>query len=224
MYFPITIIDNFYDDFENVKNYSNKLEYFDRNKLNRPYTMPGKITNALHEINSSLFLSCTRKILSIFYNKDELLNISYDCTTRFEKIVPYNINYNKKGFIHSDDNNTLTGLLYMQGDFEEGTSFFKLKNINKSNVENFKIKETVYSGNNIDPNIYNESLFKHNENYEEILNVALVPNRIVLFDSSLYHASNGLGNFDKPRILQTFFFHKIRTSYYPIPELRRNHI
>ena len=76
----------------------------------------------------------------------------------FYNLTFLNKDYNENGFIHSDDNYTLTGLLYIQGDSKEGTSFFKLKNINKSNVENFKIKETVYSGNSIDPNIYNESL------------------------------------------------------------------
>jgi len=224
MYFPTTIIDNFYDNFEEIKNHSEKLDYFDRSYFNKRPTMPGKITNELHEINKDFFIKCSKKVMSIFYNRNDINFLQYECKTRFEKIIPYNLNYIKKGFIHSDDNNMLTGLLYIQGDKDEGTSLFKIKNINKENITNFKIKEDVYSGIKIDPSIYNDSLNRHNENYEEILNVPLIPNRLTLFDSSLYHASNGYGSLDKPRIMQTFFFTNIRSNYYPIPELRRNHI
>jgi hypothetical protein len=106
MYFPTTIIDNFYDNFEEIKNHSDKLDYFDRSYFNKRPTMPGKITNELHEINKDFFIKCSRKVMSIFYNRNDINFLQYECKTRFEKIIPYNLGifcYNGIGKMNNID-------------------------------------------------------------------------------------------------------------------------
>ena len=217
MYFPITIIDDFYENFEDIKKYINTLEFYQKEQ----FTTPGKATRLLSELNLNLTKKCITKLLSVYYNRFELENINIECRTRFEKITPYGENYNKEGFIHSDDTNTLSAILYVDGDYPEGTSFYKHKDIGSVNYEKLKLKHDLYSGKNTDVESYNNALLGHNLKFEEILKVPLVPNRVVLFDSSIFHRSDGLGSLMKPRIIQVFFFSKIKVDRFPIPEIRR---
>jgi len=119
MYFPITIVDNFYDNFSEIKKYVNSLEFNKKEK----FTMPGVHTKYLNEINPLLFNKCTKKLLSLFYDRRTIINIIFECRTKFEKIYPYGKDYFKEGWIHADDDNKLSAILYLNGEYEEGTSF-----------------------------------------------------------------------------------------------------
>ena len=217
MYFPITIIDNFYKNFNEIKKYALDLEYTEKVK----FTMPGVHTKSLSEINPLLFNKCTKKLLSSFYDRKTIQNISFECITKFEKIYPYGKNYSKEGWIHHDDNNKLSAILYLNGKYEEGTSFYVNKNLGYPDYSLLKYKHELYKGNN--PNIYeyNNCLLKHNIQFKEILKVPLIENRLVIFDSSMFHRSDGLGNENNPRIIQTFFFVNINADQFPIPEINR---
>jgi hypothetical protein len=217
MYFPITIIDNFYEDFNLIKNYVCNLEYFDKQFP----TMAGKTSMGLIELDRNLFNKVTGKILASYFGRRD--GINFDCHSSFDKIEGYGHQYDKKGWIHTDDNNTLTGLLYIQGDYNEGTSFYKPNILGVCDYSDLEYKHLLYSGEQIEPNIYNEKLKEHNSNFEEILKVNLVPNRLVLFDSSIYHAADGFGSKINPRIIQTIFFRSIKNTYFPIPEINRVH-
>ncbi len=200
MSFPIIIVDNFYENFFEVKKYADSLNYFKKNNQ----SMPGLETKFLHEINFDFFKKCTEKLLSIIYKNNKL---TYECRTKFCKITPYGNEYSNQGWIHFDDDNILSALLYIQGEYHEGTSFYKKKN--NDLIYNFKEKHDLYNGLKPEKLNYNEKLKKHNDQFEEILNIPLIPNRLVIFDSSYFHKSNGYGSFSKDRIIQTFFFGKI---------------
>jgi len=217
MYFPITIVDNFYSNFDKVKAYANNLEFF----KDEQHTMPGLKTKFLNEINPSFFKQSTLKILSLFFLNG---NVPYECRTRFEKITPYTpypgAVYNKEGWIHADDNNRLSGIFFIAGEYEEGTSFFKKKNVG-AEISSLNEKHLLLGGHAVEPTIYNKKLKEHNEKYEKILNVPCVPNRLIVFDSSSYHRANGLGTQTEPRLIQTFFFGRINSDFFPIPEKDR---
>ena len=217
MYFPITIIDNFYDNFNEIKKYALDLEY-SKKKL---FTMPGTQTKLLHEINPLLFNKCTLKLLSIFYDRRAIQNINFKCQTKFEKIYPYIKNYSKEGWIHADDDNKLSAILYLNGEYEEGTSFYVNKNLGSPDNSLLQYKYELYKGNNPNIDEYNNCLLKHNSQFQEILKVPLIENRLVVFDSSIFHKSDGLGNENNPRLIQTFFFGQIYSEHFPINEMRR---
>jgi hypothetical protein len=215
MYFPITIIDNFYENLNEIKLKINKFNFYKKENA----SMPGLETHFLREIDTNFDKYSINKLLSVFYSDSILNNLTYECRSKFCKIVPYGEKYNKDGWIHYDDDNILSALLYVEGEYNEGTSFYKLKNDNL--IYNFKKKHDLYNGLTPKELDYNETLKKHNDQFEEILNVPLIPNRLVIFDSSLFHKSNGLGSHLKPRIIQTFFFGKISVEHFPIDKRRK---
>jgi hypothetical protein len=186
MYFPITIIDNFLNNFNDIKNYVSKQDFKDKERAVQ--TMPGVATAPIHELNPEYYTMFCKKVLSNFYDRFILKNIKYDCLSHFEKITPYGNSFDKEGWIHSDDNNILSCIFYIQGNKEDGTSFFKNKSIGDPNFSLMGIKEALYNGKNIESvfsSFYNEKLKEHNSQFELILNVPLIENRIVIFDSSI---------------------------------------
>lgn len=217
MYFPITIIDNFYENFNEIKKYALGLEYFKKTR----FTMPGSETKLIKDLNPKLFNKCTKKLLSVFYDRKIIDNIGFECRTKFEKIYPYGKDYYKEGWIHADDDNKLSAILYLNGEYEEGTSFYVNKNLGTPDISLMKYKNELYKENNPDIDEYNNCLLKHNSQFQEILKVPLIENRLVIFDSSIFHKSNGLGNENNPRIIQTFFFGQIYADNFPIPEIKR---
>lgn len=217
MYFPITIVDNFYENFNEIKKYALNLEYF--KKIS--FTMPGTQTKLLNEINPLLFSKCTKKLLSIFYDRKIINNINFECRTKFEKIYPYGKDYRKEGWIHADDENKLSAIFYLSGEYDEGTSFYVNKNLGSPDFSLMKYKHELYKENNPNVDEYNDYLLKHNNQFQEILKVPLIENRLVVFDSSILHKSDGLGNEKNPRLIQTFFFGQIYSEHFPINEMKR---
>ena len=184
--------------------------------------MPGLKTKTLSELNYSLFQLTTKKVLLSFFNRYEIENIRYECRTKFEKINPYGEGYDKNGWIHSDDSNKLSAIYYINGVYEEGTSFYvKKKILEEPDLSLLDYKHKLFMGFKPDVQEYNTNLKKHNDQFLEILNVPLIKNRIVIFDSSIYHKTNGLGSLDKPRLIQTYFFGNIYADHFPISEIRK---
>jgi hypothetical protein len=216
MYFPITIIDNFYKNFTEIESFVKNLEYFDKIK----FSMPGKQSKLLHELDNNLFNASTQKIMKTFFNRNDF-NLQFECRTKFEKIIPYGQEYNKEGWIHSDDSNKLSAIFYVDGDYNDGTSFFNKKTIGNPDMSLMEFKHELFKNKKPDFTKYNEALQTHNNQFEEILKVPLIKNRIVIFDSSIFHRADGLGSLEKPRIIQTFFFGKIFADSFPIPEINR---
>jgi len=216
MYFPITIIDNFYKNFFEIEKFAKNLEYFNKIK----FTMPGKESKFLHELDKNLFHTSTQKIMKTFYNRNNL-NLQYECVSHFEKIIPYGLEYNKEGWIHSDDTNKLSAIFYVDGDYNDGTSFFNKKTVGAPDKNLMEFKHDLFKNKKPDYIKYNEALQTHNNQFEEILKVPLIKNRIVIFDSSIFHRADGLGSIEKPRIIQTFFFGQIFADSFPIPEINR---
>jgi len=200
----IIIVDNFYENFNEIKLNINKFNFYKKTNA----SMPGLETKFLSEIDSNFNDYSIKKLLSIIYDKNILNNIKYECRSKFCKISPYGKKYNKDGWVHFDDNNIISALLYIQGDYNEGTSFYKKKN--NDITYNFKEKYDLYNGFKPEELYYNERLKNHNDQFEEILNVPLIENRLVIFNSSIFHKSNGYGSDSKNRIIQTFFFGEIK--------------
>lgn len=216
MYFPITIIDNFYKNFSEIEKFAKNLEYFDKIR----FTMPGKESKLLHELDRNLFELSTQKIMRTFFSRKDF-NLQFECSTKFEKITPYGNGYNKEGWIHSDDDNKLSAIFYVDGDYNDGTSFFIKKTLGNPDRSLMEFKHELFKNKKPDDTKYNEALQTHNNQFVEILKVPLVKNRVVIFDSSIFHRADGFGSIEKPRIIQTFFFGQIVADSFPIPEINR---
>jgi hypothetical protein len=216
MYFPLTVVDDFFDDFNGINKFIDNIKFKEPEK----YTMPGLVTDDLDLLNPILKTRIADKILRLFYHR----HTPYNCvmhSAKFYKITPYGKEYNNQGWIHRDDNNILSVLIYIKGDKEHGTSFYKYKPESLNQTQDMSLKELLFKGGKVLPQHYNTQLQTHNNCYEETLNVPLVPNRAVVFDSSIHHAVNGLGSEEEPRILLACFFSEINAHWYPIPEMKR---
>jgi len=216
MYFPITIIDNFYKDFDKIKDFINKISFYDKGKD----TIPGQESKLLNEINYNMFQECSKKLLSIFYDREKIQQIQFECRTRFRKTFSMGENYSNDGWIHVDEPNKLSAIFYLDGIYEEGTSFYINKNLD-FNFSHLNYKKQMYDGTKPNTNDYNMALIEHNKQFSEILKVPFIKNRIVVFDSSIAHKADGHGTKLNPRIIQTFFFKKIVCESFPIPEINR---
>jgi hypothetical protein len=217
MYFPITVVDNFYDNFTQIKTLADTTLYY-RKQI---FSMPGVESKPLNEIYPLLYKQSCQKILALFFNRHEIRNLNWSCGSKFEKIISYGKDYKKEGWIHNDDNNKLSAILFLQGEEEEGTSFYSNTECGMFDSHRLTVKEKLHSGLDIDPKEYNFNLKEHNKPFKKILTVPNIPNRIVLFDSSIFHAADGLGSKEKPRMIQTFFFGNINADSFPIPESKR---
>jgi len=180
MLFPITVVDNFFEDPDYIVKYANSLKYQDLDIL------PGSRTDALHNIDQELFNWITGKCLKLHYPQEE---VSYQAEARFQKI-PVNLKHD--GWIHHDVPSELTCVIYLSKNTDTGLSFYKRKS--PMRILDKQELKYHYFGN---PNRNKKEMTEiekakkfNNDFFEETINVKGLYNRCVLFDSSLYHAAH----------------------------------
>ena len=155
MYFPITVVDNFYDNFDQIKELADKAQYYKK----EIFTMPGVESKPLNEIDPLLYQQACHRILALFFNRHgDRDHLRWTCSSRFEKIIPYGKHYDKGGWVHNDDNNKLSGILFLQGNDDEGTSFYSNTEAGVFHNQRLVVKEKLHRGIQVDPKEYNFNL------------------------------------------------------------------
>ena len=125
MTFPITIVDNFFEDPDAIVKEAKTLKYFNPQTGN----WPGTRTKNLHLELPKLHMYFTQKLNSIFFED----NPDYwETSCHFQAIDPlHEDQYHKKnrGWIHTDDNTWFGGIVYLNRDPEPdtGTSIYSAK-------------------------------------------------------------------------------------------------
>lgn len=206
--FPICVVDDFYDNPYDVR----ELALHEKFYPNDDGRWPGARTKQIHQINSYLFNHFAEKILSIFYDMNQISN--YKISTSFQKIKPFHSNkYNEinRGFIHRDGT-LFGGVIYLDPDPEEmtGTSIYNFKhkwycNNKLDNAAN-DIKFKKYGGDELTE----DDIFAWNDSrlqYFESVRVENVFNRCILFDGNNHHGVPFFGT--KERLTQVFFVEDI---------------
>lgn len=213
--FPVTIVDNFFDYPDEIRDFGLQQEFF----LDEENRWPGKRTKPLYEINSSLFQTSLNKIFSLFFNLKDT-KISWVSDARFQLVD----NKYKDGWIHRDEN-ILTAIIYLsKTQNNSGTTIYspidpintEIKHVDKK-VESFK----------------DFSLIEKNDGYREDNNKQFKPsvtvqgdyNRLVIFDGNLFHGANNFygENDSSSRLTLIFFVEQIQIfgkNVFPIPRLK----
>jgi hypothetical protein len=211
--FPAICIDDFYPDPTAIRKFALEQEFY-----NGTGNWPGKRTEFLHKLNPELFDQFCKKLFSVFYDFGKS-NITWNVETAFhliDPLAPSKDSPKNKGWIHLDgDISMYAGIVYLTpgADIDAGTSMYRL--INKDTVDHTDVKESYYLQ-GIDKQ-YDETITRHNSSFEETVRFNNVYNRLVAYDSGIYHGINNYHTGNLPRLTQVFFITEVNsTSNFPL--------
>ena len=202
MTYPVTIVDNFFEDPDAVVKMAEEMKYYNPNTGN----WPGMRTKQLSVEENRFFKYFGNKLHLLFVDSvPEYWNMQ----CHFQKINPFcKDKYDKKnrGWIHQDENCYFGGIVYLTKNPESdtGTSIYKAK---KGYSFQFKktldMKEALYKSKPVDDKEYEIEFDTMNDQYEETVRVSNVYNRLLLFDNMAHHGVQTFGT--TPRLTLNFF-------------------
>lgn len=208
--YPVTIVENFYDDPDAVRTFALSQKYKYREQIKgADYVFPGCRTKDISLINKPLFDNVCKKIISLFHNAEHDY-MQWVIATSFQSV---SAEYGK-GVIHTDQNTVFAAVLYLtpNAPLDSGTSLFKpnssfdeekyqrcLKENDKRFDEGKLMMDTSY----------------HNM-FDEIVRVNNVYNTLILYEGRHYHAANQFfgETLKDSRLAQVFFVNKIDAQKY----------
>ena len=134
MKWPITCVDNFFDNPDEIVKFANTCEY-EKSKYG---AWPGRRTKPLHLVDFNFFRKLTTKIISLIYEMQNN-NVQIMANSYFQKIK--GSDYANEGWVHDDRGLEFTSIIYLTKDNNCGTSIFKGKNFNVSAINEPKKRE-----------------------------------------------------------------------------------
>ena len=212
--YPITILDNFFEDPDYVLDFAMSQEFYS----NQNGRWPGKRTKQIWELDENLFLYVGEKLLSLFHPSTE----KWSFEMQFQLIKPFSENqYDKvnRGWVHNDnDGSQFGGIIYLNKNPEPdtGTSIFsQKKGFSIQKTEWLEQKEILYSGKELEKTAYENAYDALHSQYEESITVDNKFNRMVLFGCDVFHGVKTFGK-DQERLTLNFFCQEALGSKSPL--------
>ena len=211
---PITILDNFFDNPDKIRDYGLSLEF----EKDPRGGWPGVRTKPLHEINQPLFNAICKRIISLHFDLENVDNVmSWQTHICFQKVDK---SY-ESGWVHVDTPSIFSAIIYLNTNPNpnSGTSIYKLKNKilipNTQELNPYKLN--AYKG-VINIEDVKEKREENNNQYMEVVRVHNEYNRIICFDSGSPHAAQDFfgENDEEPRLTLNIFFNEFRVSRSPV--------
>ena len=202
MTYPITIVDDFFEDPDGIVEMAESMKYYTPNTGN----WPGTRTKNLHIEDKRFFNYFGQKLHLLFY---ESVPEYWNLQCHFQLIDPFcEDKYSKKnrGWIHKDIDTWFGGIVYLQKDPEPdtGTSAYRVKRgFSHQFADEINIKEMQYRSENVDDAEYEKAYDAMRNQFEETVSIANVYNRFVLFNNVTHHGVQTFGS--KPRLTLNFF-------------------
>ena len=213
MLYPITCVDNFFDNPNEIKNYAESLDY----TLSQDGKWPGERSDYLHEINPGFFNWCCKKTLSIYFPQVHEY-LEWSATMQFQRIN--GSDYDHEGWIHKDnDDNEFTSIVFLSEENKCGTSFYKPKL--DSELIYLNDKHLGYKNQKTNLNLLKEA----NSKFEKTITFDSTYNRMISFDGGYAHGADNFGT--NERLTLITFFSNIKATLpnlslkYPISEMKR---
>jgi hypothetical protein len=214
MLWPTICVDNFFEEPEKVKQFSNTLK-FSKDPLGK---WPGERTECMHMLDINFFKYTTKKIMSLLFPMN-YAKMNWNAIQTFQKID--GSIYTHNGWVHRDDLDEFTAIIYLSNHKKCGTSLFKPIKF-QDDVINQEYKQ---KGNLNISREDNKYLLENNNLFEKTLTIDSRFNRLVLFDSSNFHAAEKFNeeNINEDRLTLITFFTNIsgNNNKYPITEMKR---
>lgn len=202
MTYPVTIVDDFFDDPDKIVELAEELKWYQPDTGN----WPGTRTKQLHIENERFFNYFGQKIHHLFHDTHPSY---WELQAHFQKIKPFSDDQwdkRNQGWIHQDLDTWFGGIVYLTKDPEPdtGTSVYKTKNgFSLQYVSELKMKEKWYLGEDVSDEDYDAAFNAMSEQYQETVTIENVYNRLVLFNNKTYHGVKTFGS--KPRLTLNFF-------------------
>jgi hypothetical protein len=174
-YFPTTIVDGFFDNPNAIREFALNQEY----STDTSGRWPGIRTKPLSEISPYMFHNFCQKMLSLFITSDQGFNYNIEAT--FQLI---NKDY-MSGWVHKDAS-IATAIIYLNPESDSGTSLYLKQDIDYDETSFVKEKKEGYK-NNSDNNIARS---QHNQHFKETVSIKGIFNRLIIFDSNIYHSAH----------------------------------
>lgn len=220
--FPVTSINNFFKEPDEVVKFANSLKY----TKPKEGIYPGVRTENLHKVDYAFFNATILSILSMYFEDFENINFS-ETYLGFHKIKPYSkslTDIRNKGWIHHDGT-ALGGLVYLnkQSYPESGTSLYVPKKEPIKNKSAVKAKMDFYKKNKINLSQYKKEMISIEKKFIKTHTFKNIYNTMVAFDGFQWHSMDNIYcNSKEDRLTLVFFIHKIQAK--DCPKLRLNRI
>ena len=202
MTYPITIVDNFFEDPDEVVKLSKDIKWYKPDIGN----WPGERTTQLHHELPRFFNYFGERIHWLFHDQTpEYWNLQ----AHFQRIKPFGDDQwdkRNQGWIHQDIDTWFAGIVYLNPDPSpnSGTSIYSTKQgYSLQYKEEMGMKEKLYLGKDFNMDEYNKAFDSMREQYVETCSVENVYNRFVLFSGQTHHGVKTFGT--KERLTLNFF-------------------
>lgn len=208
---PTTVVDNFFDDPQMVREFADLQTYL----ADPSHQWPGKRTESIHKLNPTFFSNTINKFMQIFYSENE--HVEWSGYGFFHRIGD---EYDH-GWVHVDGT-LITGIIYLdeKNNPHSGTTIYQPKILGEQMLHADKRIET-----NKYPNKTTEHKSFRDENedqFEESIILKNKFNRLVAFDSHLYHAGGSFSNLHQnDRLTMIFFLDKLFVNTFPLQRAKR---
>ena len=216
--FPYIVYDNFFEDPDLVVDFANSLEY-----RMGDGSWPGVRTNDIGHYDYDFKKLVIDKICRLFYPDSDY---QWYVKTVFQKVEgmhedKYHIK--NRGWIHKDTTRILGGIIYLDKNPEKdtGTSIYKKRKIAiPYTPEKDACKRKWYTGQDVSDEEYEKYFDSTSENYEEVLKVENVYNRLFMFTGHSHHGVHTYGSVGNTRLTLPFFFTSIHHPTFNFPTFR----
>lgn len=216
LYPTATIIENFYENPDEIRAFALKQKFTYRHELeNIDYVYPGCRTKDIFELDKTLYEKVCKKLVSVFHNTEKD-RMRWAISTSFQVVE----GRFERGVIHQDTSTIFAGVVYLtpNAPLNAGTSLFKpnatfseqaFQEANKKNVTDFTSNQPVCT--------------KFHSMFDETVRINNVYNTMILFNAQTYHAANEFfgDSLETGRLAQVFFINKIDATSYDIFPLQR---
>lgn len=217
--YPVTIIENFYENPDAIRKFALAQQYTRcGDHKDMKYGWPGARTKDLFDLDKKMFEQVCKKLVSVFHNTDND-HMRWVITTSFQSSTA---DYGS-GVMHTDTNTIFAGVLFLTPDapLEAGTSIYrKNKSFTQQKYESaLAVNDKTYQSNGkIAPTDYHSM-------FDEVVRVNNVYNTLVLFEGHNYHTANQFfgDTLENSRLTQVFFINKIdaqKQSVFPLSRVQ----
>jgi hypothetical protein len=213
-YYPITVVDNFYENPDEIRKFALSQTYKHCFEIeDYPFAFPGSRTNDLSLINPELFQKSCQKLTSLFHNFESDL-MRWQFTSSFQSVTKDFI----RGVIHHDSNTALAAVLYLTPEPQKnsGTTLYKTgKTFNQSLYE-FILKE---NDKRLRQNLPVD--ITYHQMFDEIVTIENTYNTLIIYEGHHHHSANMFFGdvLENSRLAQVFFCHRVdgtKESAFPL--------